>query len=112
MSAAEVVEAYFDHMNHGDPAVAELFHHDAVLRGLGTETSGRPAIDEFYARSISAASPRPTLIGELLVAGERVAAEIEIALDGMAPLHVIDLFEIDHGQIRTLSYFLCDHGIG
>jgi len=112
MSAAQVVEAYFGRMNNGDPAVADLFHHDAVLRGLGTETIGRPAIDEFYERSISAASPRPTLIGKLLVGGERVAAEIEIALAGMAPLHVIDLFEIEDDLIRSLSYFLCDHGTG
>ena len=110
MSPAHVVEAYFQRMNAGDASVGELFHDDAVLRGLGTETVGRPEIDKFYERSISAAAPRPTLVGELLIGGDRVAAEIEISLEGMDPLHVLDLFEVSGNKIRSLTYFLCDHG--
>ena len=44
-----------------------------------------------------------------MVDGSRVATEIVIALTGMAPLHVIDLFEVNDGLINSLTYFLSDH---
>ena len=106
----EVVEQYFAHMRAGDVAVVELFHDDARLVGLGTVVAGRPAIDEFYAASIAASGPQPRLLGTPMVEGDRVAVEIEIEFSTeMPPMHVLDLFVVDHGRIRSLTYFISDH---
>ncbi len=78
--AVAVVRDYFDRMRGRDLGVVDLFHEDASLVGLGGVRSGKAAIREFYEGSIQAASPTPTLIGELLVSGLRVAAEIDISL--------------------------------
>lgn len=104
-----VVTEYFRRVSAKDPAIAELFALDASLVGLGTTVTGRDAIADFYRESLESASPRPTVVGALMVDGSRVAAEIVIALTGMAPLHVIDLFEVNDGLINSLTYFLSDH---
>lgn len=104
-----VVERYFACMEAGDPAVADVFHDDARLIGLGTVVAGRPAIDEFYAASITASRPSPRTLGPWLVAGDRVAVELEIGLAGASALHVVDLFVVDGDRIRSLTYFLSDH---
>jgi hypothetical protein len=105
----DVVMQYFEHMVSGDRKVAELFHDDARLVGLGAIVEGRPAIDEFYAASIADARPSPRIIGDWLVAGSRVAVELEIGLDGAPSIHVMDLFDVVDGRIRSLTYFLSDH---
>ena len=106
--AATVVE-YFARMRASDPSVAELFHDDARLVGLGKVTQGRRDIVAFYRRIIETAGPTPQIVGDPLVAGSRVAVEILIELAGGATVHVIDLFEVEAGRIRTLSYFLETH---
>lgn len=108
-SAREVVESYFSCMRAGDRSVADLFHDDARLVGLGTVVRGRPAIDEFYAQSIDQGRPQPRLIGALLIEGDRVGAELVIELADDSSLHVLDLFEIERGRIRSLTYFVADH---
>jgi len=112
MTPVEVVERYFDCMRNGDAGVAELFHDDARLIGLGTVVSGRGAIAAFYGASIDASRPQPRQCGPLLVAGERVAAEIEISLASGDVLHVVDLFVVDGDRIRSLTYFVADHPTG
>ncbi|MEO5840084.1 MAG: nuclear transport factor 2 family protein [Acidimicrobiales bacterium] len=108
-SAAEVAEGYFACMRNGDAGVAELFHEDARLVGLGTVVSGRPAIAEFYSHSIRNASPAPRAAAPLAVEGNRVLAEVFIDLANGITMHVVDLFEIDGELIRTLTYFVSDH---
>lgn len=108
-NAAEVVKTYFGRMVGRDPSVAELFHEDARLIGLGRVVSGKPAIREFYKGAIEGASPTPSLVGGLLASGSRVAAEINIALATGAVMHVVDLFVVEDGQIRSLTYFVADH---
>jgi hypothetical protein len=78
--AVAVVRDYFNRMRGRDLGVVDLFHENASLVGLGGVRSGKAAIHEFYEDSIQAVSPTPTLIGELLVSGPRVAAEIDISL--------------------------------
>ena len=107
--ATETVRTYFDRILAGDPGVADVFHEDGKLIGLGKATSGRPAIRAFYEDSIRNASPQPKLIGELLAAGPRVAAEIKISLADGSDMHVVDLFVVESGKIRTLTYFVADH---
>ena len=107
--AAVVVEAYFARMRAADPSVAELFHDDARLVGLGTVVSGRPQIASFYGEAIRNASPTPRPVGPLLVGDGRVAAEILIDLADGTTMHVVDIFEVDDGRIRTLTYFVADH---
>ncbi len=107
---ASVVAAYFSRIRAGDDSVAELFHEDAKLVGLGTTRSGREAIRTFYRGVIERAGPTPSLVGPLLVEGGRVAAEIQIALSDDASVHAIDLFVIEEGRIRSLTYFLCSQG--
>jgi hypothetical protein len=109
-SALDVVQRYFAAILAGDDRVAELFHADAELVGLGAVVRGRPAIDDFYAASIAAARPTPRLLGPCLVEGHRVAAEIAIDLLDAPSLHVLDLFEIDGDRIQRLTYFVADPG--
>lgn len=110
MTPLEVVERYFGCMQAGDLGVADLFHDDARLFGMGAIVEGRPAIDEFYAASIAASGPQPRLVGAPLVEGDRVAAEIAIDFNnGLAPMHVLDLFVVEQGRIRSLTYFVSDH---
>lgn len=108
-SATDTVLAYFDRIRSRDPAVADLFHDSGELIGLGGVISGREAIRAFYAESIANASPTPELVGDLLASGTRVAAEIRIALADGRSMHVVDLFDVDAGLIRSLTYFVADH---
>jgi hypothetical protein len=41
--------------------------------------------------------------------GGRVAAEIHITLDSGATVHALDLFEVENGKIRSVTYFLANH---
>jgi hypothetical protein len=106
---AATVSEYFARMRARDPSVVELFHDDASLIGLGKVTQGRLAIHEFYSHVIETAGPTPQIVGELLAAGSRVAVEIVIALAGGASVHAIDLFVVEDGRIRSLTYFLETH---
>ncbi len=121
--ATAVVERYFACMRAGDVGVADLFHLDARLIGLGRIVAGRAAIAQFYAASIALARPQPRLLGPWLVDGERVAVELmieivnsdraaaELGVDVPATptMHVIDLFVVADGLIRSLTYFVADH---
>ena len=107
-SVSQVVYKYFDYIRSRNPDVHLLFHHDAVLNGLKLRTHGRPMIKEFYDQAIATGAPQPKLVPPLLVGGHRVAAEIYIDLADGRTLHVIDLFEIEDGLIRSLTYFLSD----
>jgi hypothetical protein len=104
-----VAAEYFACMKRGDKGVLALFHDDAVLIGLGDEKSGRAAIDDFYLGVIERAGPSPTLLGPMLAEGNRVAAEVEIALPGGTRIHALDLFVIEDGRIRSLTYFIANH---
>jgi hypothetical protein len=107
--AVAVVQRYFAFMTAGDSGVADLFHDDAHLVGLGTIVRGRPAIDEFYATSIEAARPMPNILGPWLENDGRVAVELSIKLENAPDLHVVDLFVVADGKIRSLTYFVADH---
>jgi hypothetical protein len=104
--AETVVREYFSRMQTGDKEVYKLFHDDAVLNGLGRRTTGREAIRQFYSHAIDEGAPQPRLAAPLLREGNRVAGEIHIGLADGATLHVMDLFEVEAGRIRSLTYFL------
>ena len=112
MTAADaqaIVERYFACMRAGDIAVVELFHADATLRGLGFRKHGQAEIREFYAGVIAGARPSPSPAGPLLVDGGRVIAEINIALANGESVHVLDVFQVEAGRIRSLTYFTADY---
>ncbi len=102
-----VVSEYFSRMRAGDLSVVELFHDDASLVGLGGVKSGRDAIHEFYQGVIERAGPSPSSAGPLLMDGKRVAAEIIVELPGGHSVQAVDLFVIEDGRIRSLTYYLC-----
>ncbi len=106
--ATRVVEQYFSHMRAADISVADLFHEDAVLLGLGMRTQGREAIRTFYTQSIATGGPQPRLAAPLLSEGERVAAEVYIDLANGSTMHVVDMFRVEDGMIRSLTYFVAD----
>ncbi len=108
-SAQEIVQAYFSRIRARDPGVADLFQPDAELIGLGEIKSGRDVIREFYAGVIRNAGPTPELVGELLLSANRVAAEIRISLDNGDSVHAVDLFVVEDGLIRSLTYFLSNY---
>jgi len=106
---ASVATEYFSRMRAADESVVELFHDDAALIGLGTTRAGKDAIREFYQGVIERAGPTPRLAGPLLVDGPRVAAEVYIELSDDVSVHAVDIFVVEDGRIRSLSYFLCAH---
>ena len=106
---SSVVSEYFSRMRAGDDSVVDLFHDDAMLVGLGTTRTGKAAIREFYRGVIERAGPSPRSAGPLLVNGPRVAAEIHIDLSDDVSVHAVDIFVVENGRIRSLSYFLCAH---
>ncbi len=107
--AEKLARSYFDKIRARDPGVADLFHEDGSIIGLGGVKSGRETIREFYKESIEGASPTPALTGEVLVSGSRAAAEIEISLADGSGVHAMDLFVVEDGLIRSLTYFIADH---
>ncbi|MBJ19690.1 MAG: nuclear transport factor 2 family protein [bacterium] len=107
--AEKIARNYFDRVRGRDPGVADLFHEDGSIIGLGGVKSGRETIRDFYKASIEAASPTPALIGEVLVNGSRAVAEIKIALADGSGIHAMDLFIVEDGLIRSLTYFIADH---
>jgi hypothetical protein len=107
-SPSKIVSEYFTCMRARDVGVVDLFHDDAELVGLGTRRRGRAAIREFYRGVIERAGPTPRQVGGLLAEGERVAAEIVIELAGGASVHAVDLFVVEKGRIRSLTYFLAN----
>ncbi len=109
MEPASVVSEYFSRMRAGNISVVELFHDDATLVGLGTTRSGKDAIREFYQGVIQRVGPTPRSAGPLLANGPRVAAEILIDLSDGQVIHAVDLFVVEKGRIRSLTYFLCAH---
>jgi hypothetical protein len=104
-----VASEYFSRMRAGDVSVVDLFHDDAMLVGLGTTRTGKDAIREFYQGVIERAGPSPRSAGPLLADGQRVAAEVYIDLSDDVSVHAVDLFVVEDGRIRSLSYFLCAH---
>jgi len=109
LESTEVVDEYFSRMRAGDSSVVELFHDDATLVGLGTTRVGADAIREFYQGVIERAGPTPRSGGPFLANGNRVAAEIFIDLSDGQTIHAVDLFVVEDGRIRSLTYFLCAH---
>jgi hypothetical protein len=93
-------------MRERDLSVVELFHDDASLSGLGAQRCGRTAILEFYREVINRAGPLPRQAGPLLGEGSRIAAEIYIDLPNGSTVHAVDLFRIEGGLIRSLTYFI------
>ncbi len=102
-----VASQYFLRMLAGDKSVVDLFHDDAVLVGLGTTRTGIDAIREFYEGVIERAGPAPRAAGPLLVKGSRVAAEVYIDLSPELRVHAVDVFVVEEGRIRSLTYFIC-----
>jgi len=106
LEPVEIVNEYFARVRARDLRLAELFHMDAELVGLGTRRQGRSAIAEFYRGIMERAQPTPRQVGSLLCDGSRVAAEIIIDLAGGGTVHAIDLFDTEDGLIRSLTYFI------
>ena len=102
----DVAEEYFARIRARDVKVVDLFHRDAELIGLGGRKSGHSAIREFYSGVIERAGPTPNQVGALLADGERVAAEIVIELANGTIVHAVDVFLVEQGLIRSLTYFI------
>jgi hypothetical protein len=66
-------------------------------------------LGDFYRGVIERAGPTPRSAGPLLADGTRVAAEVFIDLSDDVSIHAVDIFVVEEGRIRSLSYFLCAH---
>jgi len=106
---AAIVQEYFARVRAGDREVAELFREHATIRGLGMSVSGRANIRVFYDETMDEKRPDPELLHPLTVDGKRVIAELRIAVADGPPVHVLDLFEIEQGQILRLTYFMASY---
>jgi hypothetical protein len=107
MDPANVASEYFSRIRAGDISVVDLFHDDAILIGLGTKRTGRDAIHEFYQGVIERAGPSPRSAGPLLADESRVAAEIVIEFPGGQRVYAVDIFVVEDGRIRSLTYYIC-----
>ena len=107
-----IAREYFARVKASNPRVVDLFHDDAQLLGLGTVRSGRSEIEAFYRKTLQQSKPSPQLVEPLLGEGSRVAAEILIDVSAGAKVHALDLFEIEDGRIRSLTYFIADYPRG
>ncbi|MDP6980256.1 MAG: nuclear transport factor 2 family protein [Myxococcota bacterium] len=105
-SPVQVAETYFARVCARDLSIVDLFHDDAELIGVGKRKKGRAAIHEFYSGVIERAGPTPTIEGSLLGNDERVAAEIFIQFENGAKLRAVDVFIVEDGRIRSLTYFV------
>ena len=92
-----------------DLALVDLFHDDAVLQGLGFRKQGKPAIREFYTGILESARPSPSPAGPLLADAQRVVAEIHITIADGSIVHALDVFVVEAGKIRSLTYFTADY---
>ena len=112
LTPTEVAGEYFSRMRARDLGVVDLFHEDAELIGLGARKCGHPAIREFYHEVIERAGPTPRQIGSFLAEGGRVAAEILIEFPGGSSIHAVDMFDVEAGLIRSLTYFIASEQAG
>ena len=108
MNATNIAQSYFEHMRAQDLNVVELFHEDAQLLGLGRRTKGKVAIKAFYTEAVAVGGPQPQSSGPMLSDGSTVAAPIDITLSDGSIIHAVDIFVIEDGKIRSLTYFLAD----
>lgn len=104
-----IANEYFSRMRKGDIGVLELFHDDAVIQGLGMRTSGKDAIREFYTNAIASGGPQPSEPVTMLSDETKAIAEVNIALRDGGGVHAIDLFVVEEGRIRSLTYFIAEH---
>ncbi len=104
----QIAERYFSCMKAGDLAVVDLFHDDAILQGLGMKQQGREQIEAFYSAIIAGARPSPSPAGPMVNQGNRVMAEIEIGLANGVKVYAIDVFVVEEGRIRSLTYYTAD----
>ena len=95
-------------MRAQDLNVVELFHEDAQLLGLGRRTKGKAAIKTFYTEAVGSAGPQPQPSGPMLSDESTVVAPIDITLTDGNVIHAVDIFVIEYGKIRSLTYFLAD----
>ena len=63
---------------------------------------------EFYREVFNRAGPVHRPAGPLLAGGSRVAAEIYVDLPGGSSIHAMDVFHIEGGLIRSLTYFIAN----
>ena len=103
MISMEIAREYFSRVRNRDFRVFELFHDDAILRGLGPQISGRAEIEAFYRKVIERGGPSPR-VASVLGDEERVAVEIFIDFPSGAKIHAIDLFEIQEHFLELFPF--------
>ncbi|HEY3833743.1 MAG TPA: nuclear transport factor 2 family protein [Acidimicrobiia bacterium] len=104
MQPVDVAAAYFDAVRARDAdALRALFAPDAELVTATGTLHGADAIAGYYAQLAFAIEPQPTL-GPFIVAGERVAVEIDLATT-IGPMQVADVFTIVDGRITRLAIY-------
>ena len=79
------------------------FADDAELTNGGTTLRGARAIGDFYRQSLVVADLKPTP-GPYLVAGNRLAVEIDLFVAGNH-IHVADFFTFEGDKIRKLVIY-------
>ena len=88
--------------------VDDMFAEDAEIRGFGNHVRGKAAIAEIYAGVQDNATPQPEIV-EIVTAGNRAFGEVQVALADGTFLHVVDVFEVEHDLITSLTYFNGDY---
>ena len=107
--ARAVALDYFARVRAGREDIADLFHADAELLGLGRRVSGRDAIRSFYQEAVTGPRPSPSEPVSLLGDANRAFAEIYIGLADGTTIHAVDVFAVDGGLVRSLTYFIAEY---
>jgi hypothetical protein len=115
MTPEEVVRAVFDRVHASDPTVSDLYAENAMRVAHDGRQDGRAAIARFYERRFPMQPPfpeidgvfaNPPFVAVLLRLPESNGQESNgPERDGTRP-RVLDLFEVEAGEIRSLHVLL------
>ena len=106
MSPEQLVRQVFERVHASDPSIVELFHEDAVRHGQdGRSQHGRAAIGAFY-QSLFPTSPPYPEIDQVFIQLPYVGVLLRLPENEAGLRHVIDLFEVEDGAIRTLRVLM------
>src|SRR4051794_13920213 len=110
MTPEEIVRAVFDRVHASDPTVSDLYAEHATRVAHDGRQDGRAAIARFYERRFPMKPPFPEIDG-LFATPPFVAVLLRLPEpdgaehDGPRP-RVLDLFEVEAGEIRSLHVLM------
>lgn len=103
MSVHTAAKQYFEAFNaHDCKALEALFDPDVTLTDWELALSGREAVVRQMGELFAAAPDINAEVKDLIVDGDRAAAELVVTLEGVPPIRVVDILRFG-GEGRIVS---------